>query len=356
VIWLVWRQHRKQALFALLGLAALAAFLVPTGLQMHHAFEKAGLDDCLRKASRVEFVNVPGPRQDPSRGTDPTSAQVHACRELADQFSSRYGSRATFGILLWFVPLFAGLFWGAPLVAREIEHGTHRLVWTQGVSRLRWALVKFGLVGAGVVLAAAGYALLLTWWRAPLDQATGQRFVSPGPAFDLEGLVPVGYALFAVALGVFGGVLARKNQAAMAITLVGFLAVRLAVEVWARPHFLAPLRRTFAVQGIRQPNELSGDWVYRAGVYSAQGKRIAGGVFGSFSSAFCGAPPTTAAHATATTADPCVLQYGAGAYNQELFHPASRFWLFQGIETALFVAMAVLLFAAAIHWIRRRIS
>jgi len=355
VIWLVWRQHRKQALFALLALTALAAFLVPTGLQMHHAFEKAGLDDCLPAVARVDFEAVGDQAQTPGRATDPASARNAACKDLARQFTGRFGSQGGLGVLLWFVPLFAGLFWGAPLVAREIEHGTHRLVWTQGVSRLRWALVKFGLVGAGVVLAAACYALLVTWWRAPLDQASGQRFLSPGPAFDIEGLVPVGYALFAVALGVLGGVLTRKNQAAMAITLVGFLAVRLAVEVWARPHFLAPLRRTFAVQGTRQPNELSGDWVYRAGVYSAQGKRLDGGVFGSWTSAFC-PPPSTVAHAPPTTVSRCLAQYGAGAYNQELYHPASRFWLFQGIETALFVVLAALLLLAAIQWIRRRIS
>ena len=35
--------------------------------------------------------------------------------------------------------------------------------------------------------------------------------------------------------------------------------------------------------------------------------------------------------------------------------PAERFWLFQGIETALFVALAVLLLAA-VYWVRRRIS
>jgi hypothetical protein len=78
--------------------------------------------------------------------------------------------------------LLAGLFWGAPLIAREVEHGTHRLVWTQGVSRLRWALVKFGLVGAGVVVAAACYALLVTWWRAPLDQAAGGTATGTGSA------------------------------------------------------------------------------------------------------------------------------------------------------------------------------
>jgi hypothetical protein len=192
--WLVWRQHRKQALFALLGLAALAAFMVPTGLQMHDAFRRAGLDDCLPAAARVESVRVsPDPEQPPDA--------VHACQELADQFTGRYGSLGVAGVLLWFLPLLAGMFWGAPLVAREVEHGTHRLVWTQGVSRRRWALVKLGLVGGGVVLAAACYALLVTWWRAPLDQATGQRFLSPGASFDLEGLVPVGYTLFALALG-----------------------------------------------------------------------------------------------------------------------------------------------------------
>src|SRR6185369_14593823 len=45
-------------------------------------------------------------------------------------------------------PVLVGVFFGAPLVAREVEQGTHRLVWTQGVTRLQWALAKFGLVGA----------------------------------------------------------------------------------------------------------------------------------------------------------------------------------------------------------------
>jgi hypothetical protein len=35
------------------------------------------------------------------------------------------------------------------------------------------APVKLALVGGGAVLAAVCYALLVTWWRAPLDQTTG---------------------------------------------------------------------------------------------------------------------------------------------------------------------------------------
>jgi hypothetical protein len=348
--WLVWRQHRKQALFALLALAALAAVLVPTGLQMHDAFDRAGLDDCLPAAARVELVPV---NPDPGQPPDP----VRACQERAEEFAGRFGSRGTFGVLLWFLPLFAGLFWGAPLVAREVEHGTHRLVWTQGVSRLRWALAKFGLVGAGVVVAAACYALLVTWWRAPLDQvaggtATGNRFGYL--LFDLEGLVPVGYALFAVALGVFAGALTRRTQAAMAVTLVGYLATRLLVEFLARPRFLAPARRTYPTIGSLEANPITGDWIVRAGVYDAGGARLAGGTFGNYSSTLC--PPTTTVATAPPTPNPCVLQYGEGAYNLQLFHPADRYWLFQGIETALFVALAVLLLLAAVHWVRRRIS
>jgi hypothetical protein len=94
MIWLVWRQHRLQALFALLGLAALAAFLAPTGIRMHHAFERSGLDGCLRAAARVEYVQVGA---NPDRPADAASAQVAACEELAGQFSSRYGGLGLLG-------------------------------------------------------------------------------------------------------------------------------------------------------------------------------------------------------------------------------------------------------------------
>jgi hypothetical protein len=349
--WLVWRQHRQQALFALLGLAALAAFLVPTGLQMHNELRRSGLDDCLPATTRVEFVPVTG-------AADPASDPIVACQELAREFAGRYGSRGIIGVLLWFLPLFAGLFWGAPLVAREVEHGTHRLVWTQGVSRARWALVKFGLVGGGVVLVAACYALLVTWWRAPLDQTSGatvSRF-SYG-LFDLAGLVPIGYALFAVALGVFAGALTRRNQAAMTLTLVGFLAIRLAVEFLARPRFAPPVRRVFPVAGTLTPNQLTGDWIVRAGIYSPEGARLSGGTFGSYSRTVCPPPSTMPApDAPAPVTDPCLAGFGADAYNLELFHPADRYWLFQSVETALFVALAVVLLVAAVHVIRRRIA
>ena len=51
-----------------------------------------------------------------------------------------------------------------------------------------------------------------------------------------------------------------------------------------------------------------------------------------------------------------MAKYGAGSYNQELFQPADRFWLFQGIETALFVLLAVALLLLAVRLVRRRVA
>jgi hypothetical protein len=326
VTWLVWRQHRQQALAAGIALLAVALFLVPTGRQMRAAFDDLGLETCLGAGRQPELVA-------PSSG----------CRALSDQFGARFQGMALVSVLLLFLPGLAGLFWGAPLVAREVEHGTHRLVWTQGVTRLRWATVKLGLVGGGVVLLAAAYALLVGWWITPLNDATGYRFT--WLFFDQQGPVLIGYALFAFALGVLAGTLTGKVLPAMTLTLGGFLATRVAVALLLRPRFLPQRRRAYPVVSATpaEPNPLNGDWVVSRAVYSAQGVKLTPG---SGSQAVC----------DESVAAQCVAKYGAGAYNQDLFHPADRYWLFQGIETALFVVLAVVMLAVAVHLVRRRLA
>jgi hypothetical protein len=326
VTWLVWRQHRQQALAAAVGLLAVALFLVPSGRQMHAAFDELGLEACLRTAGDAELIPADG-----------------GCKQLSEQFSGRFQGVALASLLLLFLPALAGLFWGAPLVARELEHGTHRLVLTQGVTRLRWATVKLGLVGAGVVLVAVAYALLVGWWIAPLNDATGYRFT--WLFFDQQGPVLVAYALFAVALGVLAGTLTRKVLPAMAVTLGGYLATRVLVALMVRPRFLPQRRRTYPVVADTptESNPLTGDWVITRGVYSAQGVKLTPG---SGAQTVC----------DSTAAAQCTAKYGAGAYNQDVFQPADRFWLFQGIETALFVALAAVLVLAAVHLVRRRLA
>jgi hypothetical protein len=51
--------------------------------------------------------------------------------------------------------------------------------------------------------------------------------------------VPIGYAAFAFSLGALTGAIVRRLLPAMAVSLAGFVAVRLAVTAWVRPHLIS---------------------------------------------------------------------------------------------------------------------
>jgi len=321
MIWLTWRQHRRQVWFTLAALAALAALMVPTGLSMWGAFDDLKLGDCL---ARIATASA-----DPAEGM--------SCSTALTNFRSSYQTMNLVGVLMLFLPLLIGLFWGAPLVAREIEHGTHRFAWTQGVSRRRWMLVKFGLVGAATLTASVAYGLGMSWWLTPLARAGQSRMNLV--AFDMQGIVPIGYTLFAVALGVFAGTVWPKVLPAMAATLVGVIGLRIVLTTLARRHYQPAEAVTFPVVGATDSNPAAGDWVLGRGVRDASGRMVIPGIqVGCPSDA-----PGCAAE----------LGLGDGAYNWLLLQPAERFWLFQTIEFGIYAALAVVLLALAMRRVRR---
>jgi hypothetical protein len=299
MIWLTWRQHRKQGLVTLLGLAALAAFVVPSGLAMRHAYRTLG----------------------------------------ATEFSDAYGSWALAGALFLVLPPLVGLFWGAPVIAREVEQGTHRMIWTQGISRRRWALAKAGLLGAAATLLSLVYGLGLAWWYWPLGQIDPRETRFAAVFFDMQGVAPVGYTIFAVALGVFAGTVLPKVLPAMALTLAGFAGVRLAVALFARPHYRSPVAVDQLVQGAsgKPSGALAGSWVLAKEVRRADGTFVTSGTFRCPSTGACAG----------------VSDLGPGAYNHQIIQPGDRFWAFQWIELGIFVALAALLVWLAVRRIRR---
>ena len=334
--WLVWRQHRKQLLFAAAALVVLAAFFVGTGRPIHDRFDRAGLPGCLPEAMEAPVVvdlaasapATPGPAPAPPEGVDkppePTTPALDdatlanaRCVQEARAFFSDYQNVIFVGLLLLILPMLAGMFWGAPLVARELEHGTHRLVWTQGTSRLRWATTKFGLVTLAVLVITAIYAGMLTWWITPIIQTSGQGFNYV--FFDIHGFVIFGYVLFALALGFFAGAVTGRLLPAMAATIVGFIGVRLLVMLAARDHFLPTETRRLPELDTAFPtmrNDLNGDWIVAEVVVNGPNR----------------------------------------TYSELIIHPARQFWTFQAIETAIFVALAVGLLIGATYWTRRRVA
>jgi hypothetical protein len=197
MLWLTWRQHRAEALGGLLLLAALAALLLVTGLPMHAAYSDQGVAACVAGGGRAA-----------------------GCDTLLEQFTRRYVGLGDQVTLLTVLPALAGVFVGAPLLGRELEHGTWRLAWAQGVTRTRWLVVKLALLTATVSVLAVGFTVLFTWWRGPLDGIQG-RF--DGAAYNFEGAVPTASAVFAFALGTLAGTLARRTIPAMALTFLRLL-------------------------------------------------------------------------------------------------------------------------------------
>ena len=129
------------------------------------------------------------------------------------------------------VPLVLGIRWGAPLVAGEFEAGTEDFAWTQEVTRRRWVLTNIGW--ALLVAAAWGGALaaLLTWWRGPANAVYGPVELV---YFDIQGVAPVAYAVFAMALGIAAGALFRRVVPAITTTLVVFVALRIVAALVLR--------------------------------------------------------------------------------------------------------------------------
>lgn len=316
--WLIYRQHRQQALFGAVTLALLALFLLLTGEHMSSVFHNSGLAHCL------------------------SSRQHGDCGDIEGSFESRFSTLRQLVPFLMVLPLLLGLFWGAPLVARELEHGTQRMIWMQGATRLQWLTAKLVALVTVTLAFAAVYALLISWWLGPLNASTGDRF-QPG-TFDPQGAAPVAYALFALALGVAAGTVLGKTMSAMAATLVGFVSLRLLIAGFLRRHFLAPITKTYVpLPGIDTSHP--GAWVYSQQTTEA-GRAVSQFAIG----ATCNAGP----NATQATLDRCVRAHHF--LNSDVFQPASRYWLFQGIESAIYVAIALGLLALTVWWIRKRLA
>ena len=316
MIWLAWRQQRTEALIAALLLALVAAVIVPTGLHMASVYEREGIDTCLAQPS-------------------------DACREKLDAFTGRWDGLMNLAVWFNLAPGLLGALLAAPFVA-EFERGTFRLAWTQSITSTRWLATRLALIVAGSIAASLLLTLLVTWWRGTLDDVDG-RMVD---GFSLEGVVPVGYTLFAAALVIALGVVLRRAAAAIGLALVVFFVVRITVENWARQRYAAALDESW-VEGAGP--DLRGAWVFREG---GELRVTDGGVPDPAVVEAC----ATGGAAGKTFDSACLAEHDIVSYTHAVYHPASRFWLFQGIEAGIFTALALALLIFSVWWIRRRIS
>jgi ABC-2 family transporter protein len=302
-------------------LAALAAFVVVTERRMTAYLHSSGLADCLARHGQ--------------------------CGASANAFMDRFGGLIGVLPLMAFIPLLAGLFWGAPLIAREVEQGTHRLAWTQSVSRRRWVAVRIGLFLLVAVVVAVVLTGLFTWWVQPFARLMSVRpqvsRINPY-FFDLQGVVLIANMVYAFAVGTAAGAVVRRTVPAMAVTVVGYLALAVGLRQ-ARAHILAPVSVTspFADKGTA-PWAGVGDWMLHSGFADRFGHPIPD------STVFTTCPESDGA----TAFFDCTKVHGYQLH--ETYQPLSRFWALQGIESGILLGVAVALLAAAVWWTLRRIT
>lgn len=353
MIRLTWLQFRAQALVACGVLAVIAVALAVTGPALVHDY-----------------------------ATNVAACQAHGdCDAAIKDLATRFRGLPQLSDVLLVVPALVGIFWGAPLIARELETGTFRLAWTQSITRRRWLGVKLGLVGLSSMAVAGLLSFMLTWWASPIDRASLNR-LSPA-LFGERGIVPVGYAALAFTLGVTAGMLLRRTLPAMAATLVAFLGTRLAVTYWVRPHLIPPARitRPLLLPGGPRPTTLGADtvqpdsWVISDRTINAAGHVIGsnGGIGPNGGILFRPAPGGLTLEGggfcpglqTPTGSNRGVSGFSEafqhcndklGIREVLIYQPGSRYWALQGLETAVCLGLALALAGFCFWWIRRRLT
>jgi hypothetical protein len=299
--WLVWRQYRTQGAIALAMLAALTAVTLVAGFRVESVWHSivtgcAGNTTCEQGRPLGDVV-----------GNDVRVLSV-------------------------IVPVVLGMLWGAPLAAHEFESRTSDWAWAQSVTRTRWLAVKAGwLLLAAAVCGGVVAALVET-----------------------QGIVPIGYTVFAMALGIAAGALFRRTLPAIAVTLGGFIGVRLLFDS-IRQNYMTAVTTYTSMTSNFNPN---GAWQLASGMVGPNGQRLAqnfndGAVFNGVPvSSLPRACQSLANLSNSGPANQCLAVHGYRAFLT--YQPASRYWAFQGIEAGIFVALAAALIAVTFVIVRRR--
>jgi hypothetical protein len=176
---------------------------------------------------------------------------------------------------------------------------------------------------------------MLTTWYRPIAQFNGFFGTT---IFDITGPVFLASALLVLSLGIFAGALTRHTVLAMLVALVLFMVIRLPVELFLRPNYQPPITIVWPMNQKQPGNVSDQNWTIATGWVDAQGNKV--------SRVHCsGLQPI----------EQCLE--ADGFHSKYLtYQPADRFWLFQSIETSIYLAFTVLALGASVWIVQRRLN
>jgi hypothetical protein len=231
-------------------------------------------------------------------------------------------------------------------LARELETGTFRYAWTQGIGRRRWTLGKLVLLAVVVAAAAGAFSVLFSWYNQPFF-AAGYAIPLSTRVFDLGEVAFAAWTLAAFAIGALAGMLIRRVVPAIAATLAVYAGLAFATGLWLREHYITPL--------VTHSTNLPGSAWIISHWYTKDGRLVSQSAISQELRGYHHAPATQVGPNTfQTVLDPVRYLTQHGYTNWTSYQPASRFGPFQWIEGGWLLALSVLLVATTVWLVRRR--
>lgn len=321
--WLTIRQYRIQIVVLLIVAVLLAIGLVLAAAYAARLRAELGVDTC-----------VPLPNTNVN------------CANLDNALRLRVGPLNYLFYALYVLPGLVASYVGGPLFAIEFERGTHRLAWTQGIGRVRWAAVKLGVV----LLLATAVGLVLAPFGGNQRAFLGNSVVSPFETFEIEGVALVSYFIFGLAAGAFVGAWSRRIITGMFVGLLVFGVVRVGVHN-LRPLYQEPATAPYPFSfGASQTSfEIpAGAWIVGTTAIDLDGRPVAQERLGSLMGEYFTTPELRVSRSDTT------FLREHGVIRLLAYQPADRFWKFQAIEAAIFTGLAALLALLTLWRVRTR--
>ena len=302
MLWLIWKQHRSEALVGALLVVVISIALINAAVSH----------------SVISPLCVP-------------------CYHTNQLLSLEVIKRILLQSFQWLLPLLVGVFVGAPLVTREWERHTYRLIWTQSITRNRWLAVKLGVI-AGILMLVFTPLVVLSIW----DYSTAPQLGGNWELFRLSrGVALIGFGLFGLMLGVAIGTFVRRVVPAMALTVLVFLAVLIPLNYYS-PYFIPPISHLYP---IRISNN-NGVVVPSDGLILDDGYADSAGHDVGEISTYCDF------NATFTLFKQCLATHNLQW--KVVYQPANRVWLLQWVELAVLLALSAALVPLTYWRLRQR--
>lgn len=322
MIWLVWRRQRLALLFAL-GLVALVAAAAAVGRYVALDIGRdLGVLPCLRGA-------LTGP------------CQSNVWYEYLDGLA---GAVFWLQTLLVVLPVLAGAAAGAGLFGREMERGTHVFALSQHTSRLRWWATGMLVAGAPVALAVGLLTVVAALAVRPFGNLYTNSPLSPN-LFITTGALPAVYTMLAFGVAAAAGLVLRNALVAVVVTGIVQILVVVVLSLAARDSYLPPVAARTPLPANDNQSMMAvlpaDAWQVYARFLDGQGREI------RQEDAYSGTCDAIF-YVDCLRADGIV---GSVTY----YHPASRYWPFQAIESGILLALVAGTLGVGLWGLRRRV-